>query len=628
MVDSKGITRRQLASVAALAPLAQITGQVTVLQARPFPLKQVRLLDGICFYLMERDRGYLHALDSGRLLHTFRLNAGLASSAEQLGGWERPDIELRGHFTGHYLSACALMYGSARDELLKAKAERMVAELGKCQKALGGEYLSAFPSDFLERLKERLPVWAPWYTLHKIMAGMLEMHIQCGSAQALDILEGMARWTKKWADPLNDAEMARLLEVEYGGMNDVLYHLYSITGKNDYLNLGHRFDHERVFGPLAEGRDELKGLHVNTQIPKIIGAARRYELTGEARYRRIAEFFWSQVVEHRSYCTGGVSNFERWRTEPENLATELSANTQECCCTYNMLKLTRQLFSWKPEASYADYYERAFFNGILGTMNPKDGMTMYYVPLESGYFKVFSLPLSSFWCCTGSGTESFAKLSDSIFFHDDSTLYVNQFIPSRLEWPEKKLFVRQETGFPEQEGTKLIFQSQSSTRLAVKVRVPYWADKGVSAKVNGAPVAAAAKASYLTLERDWKAGDTLEISLPMRLHSQPLPGDPTMQALMYGPLVLAGELGTQGLSRDMQYGDPFNARGGKFLRGDPVPAPELLANGESIEEWVKPVGGQPLTFRTTGQRQNITLSPLNRLFEQRYGVYFRVRKNA
>lgn len=203
--------------------------------------------------------------------------------------------------------------------------------------------------------------------------------------------------------------------------------------------------------PLANGRDELKGLHVNTQIPKILGAAGRYELTGEARYRRIAEFFWRQVVEHRSYCTGGVSNFERWRTDPDKLAAELSPNTQECCCTYNMLKLTRQLFTWSPEARYADYYERAFYNGILGTMNPKDGMTMYYVPLESGYFKVFSLPLNSFWCCTGSGTESFAKLSDSIFFHDDDALYVNLFVPARLDSAEKRLFVRQETAFPEQQ---------------------------------------------------------------------------------------------------------------------------------------------------------------------------------
>ena len=243
--------------------------------------------------------------------------------------------------------------------------------------------------------------------------------------------------------------MARILQVEYGGMNEFLYNLYAVTGNRDHVALAHRFDHARLFDPLAEGRDELKGQHANTQLAKLIGAARRYELTGEERYRRIAEFFWQQVALHRSYCTGGTSNGQRWRTDPDVLASELSATTQECCCTYNMLKLTRHLFSWNPEARYADFYERAFLNGIIGTMNPADGMTTFYVPLESGYWKLFSLPFDSFWCCTGTGVESFAKLGDSIFFHDDDGVYVNLFVPARLHWPEKGVFIRQETRFPD-----------------------------------------------------------------------------------------------------------------------------------------------------------------------------------
>jgi DUF1680 family protein len=418
------------------------------IQARPFPLNGVRLLSGSCYTLQDRNRSYLHTLDPDRLLHTFRLTAGLPSNARQLGGWERPDIELRGHFMGHYLSACALMYGSTGDALLKGKASAVVAELGKCQKANADGWLSAFPRDFMQRLVERLPVWAPFYTLHKILAGLVDMYQHCGDERALTIALGMAAWTKRWADARSDAEMARILEVEYGGMNEVLYNLHALTGEPAHADLAHRFDEARLIDPLVEGRDELQGQHANTQLAKLLGAARRYELTGEERYRRCVEFFWQQVALHRSYCTGGTSNGQRWRTKPGILASELSSTTEECCCTHNMLKLTRHLFGWNPDVRYADFYERAFQNGILGTMNPTDGMTTFYVPLESGYWKLFGLPFDSFWCCTGTGVESFAKLGDSVFFHDERSLYVNLFVPARVQWPEKGLTLRQETRFP------------------------------------------------------------------------------------------------------------------------------------------------------------------------------------
>ena len=289
------------------------------------------------------------------------------------------------------------------------------------------------------------------------MAGLLDMYTLCGNSQALDTVKGMAAWTEKWSDPLTDVHMARILDVKYGGMNDVLRNLYAVTGYENHLKLARRFDHERIFGPLAASRDELRGLHVNTQIPKIIGAARGYELTGEQRFRNIAEFFWHQVTGKRSYCTGGTSNGEGWRSDPGKLSNELSNFTQECCCTYNMLKLTRQLFSWTADPRTADYYERALFNGILGTLNPADGMTMYYVPLASGWWKQFGRPLEAFWCCTGTGVESFSKLGDSIYFHDSGGLYVNLYIASELDWREKNVRVIQETGFPEQAGTSLTF---------------------------------------------------------------------------------------------------------------------------------------------------------------------------
>jgi DUF1680 family protein len=594
-------------------------------KARTFSLRQTRVLDSPLFYFMERNRGYLHSLEEDRLLHNFRRQAGLASSAQPLGGWESPEIELRGHFVGHYLSGCALMSISARDELIKQKANRIVTELGKCQRTNGGGYLSAFPAEFFERLKTGQKVWAPWYTIHKILAGMLDMYVHTGNQQAMDIAQGMANWTKKWVDGVTDAQMAEIQKVEFGGMNEVLYNLYAATGDSVYFELAHRFDHQSFFDPLATGRDELKGLHANTHIPKVIGAARRYELTGDDRYRRIAEFFWRQVTAHRAYCSGGTSNEEGWRTDPDQLASELSATTHECCCTYNLLKLTRHLFSWTADPSGAEYYERALFNGILGTMNPKDGMTMYYVPMASGYWKMFSHPRASFWCCTGTGLESFAKLTDSIYFHDDSGLYVNLFIPSQLEWPEKGLRLRQETRFPEQERTQLIVSTDMPVDLNIRIRVPQWA-AGVSAAVNGEPVASPPPpGNFWAIHRVWKNGDRLDLRTPMTLHVHAMPDDPTLQAFLYGPVVLAGKLGRQGLTYDQMYGNPKDAMNNYYLQGNAVPVPDFRPPSPDPDEWIKPVADQPLTFRTTGQAQNVTLVPLNQLFEERYAIYWRVK---
>jgi len=657
------LSRRQFGAMLAVVPLTagalggerleprggRAVQNPTRIKARPFPLTQVRLLSGIGYTLQDRNRIYLHTLDSDRLLHTFRLTAGLPSNAEQLGGWERPDIELRGHFMGHYLSACAQMYGSTGDELLKSKARAIVAELGKCQKANGGGWLAAFPPELMQRLKERLPVWAPWYTLHKIMAGLLDMHTHCGDEQALDVALGMVDWAKRWADSLGDEEMNRILEVEYGGMNEFLYNLHAVTGDQSHADLARRFDQARIEDPLAEGRDELQGEHANTQLAKLLGVARRYELFGDERDRRIVEFFWQQVALHRSYCTGGTSNQQRWRTGPDILASELGATTQECCCTHNMLKLTRHVFGWNPEAVSADFYERALFNGILGTMNPADAMTTFYIPLESGYWKLFALPFDSFWCCTGTGVESFAKLGDSLFFHDERSLYVNLFVPARVHWPEKGVYVRQETRFPDDDRIHLEFQCETPVELALRVRVPYWATQGITATLNGQPVEASAEpASYWTIERTWKSGDRLEVRLPMSVHAHPMPDDPTLQAFMYGPLVLAGALGNEGLTYEMMYADPVNARRGEGLRGGPVAVPDLVAPSDVPADWIRPAGGPSvdvsgaevvagspidltktaggLAFRITGQDRPLSLVPLNRLFGQRYAVYWRVKR--
>jgi DUF1680 family protein len=588
-------------------------------KVRPFSMKQVRLGRGPCTAAMEADQKYLHSLPPDRLLHTFRINAGIPSSAQPLGGWEAPDCELRGHYAGgHYLSAVALMYASTGDEAVKKNGNVVVAELAKCQKSLNdGGYLSAFPVEFFDRLRNRERVWAPFYTIHKIMAGLLDMYLYTGNEQALEVVEKMAGWTAGYTGSFSYDHMQRILGTEYGGMGEVLSNLYAVTGKEYYLHLAQRFDKKWFFDPLAAHRDELKGLHVNTHIPQVIAATRYYELTGDHYYRDIAQYFWDEVVSERSYCTGGTSNHESWNTDPGKLAKELSTNTTEDCCAYNMMKLTRHLFGWSPEARYMDYYERLMFNHRLGTINPEDGSMMYYLPLASGYWKTFGKPYDSLWCCTGTGSEEYAKLTDTIYFQDDHSLYVNLYIDSNVEWPEKGLSLKQETRFPEQQGTTLVVTAKTPTQLGINLRIPYWAEGG-SVKINGTTLQAfASPSSYLTLNRVWRAGDNIELSLPMELHVDSMPDDKNVQAMMYGPLVLAGRF--DAVSNEMLYGDyePKPA--------DQYKVPEIVADANKPTAWVEPDGNRPLTFRAVGQSQPITMAPLYQIIRDRYAVYWKVK---
>lgn len=583
----------------------------------PFPMKQVRLGDGSCKIAMEADRQYLHSLPPDRLLHTFRVNAGLTSSAQPLGGWEAPDCELRGHYAGgHYLSACALMYASSGDEDLKTNADVVVAELGKCQAALKSGYLSAFPIEFFDRLRERQRVWAPFYTVHKIMAGLLDMYIYTGNEQALDMVQKMAGWTAGYTGSLSYDHMQRVLGTEYGGMGEVLSNLYAVTGKDYTLEVAQRFDKKAFFDPLAAHRDELKGLHVNTHIPQVIAAARYYELTGDKRYRDIAEYFWDEVVSERSYCTGGTSNGEGWNSDPGKLSTELGPSTTECCCAYNMMKLTRHLFGWNPDPRLMDYYERTLFNHRLGTINPGDGTMMYYLPLAAGYWKTFGKPFDSMWCCTGTGSEEYAKLTDTIYFHDDDSLYVNLYIDSQLDWPEKGLRFKQETRFPYEQGSTITISSKNPVQLAINLRVPYWAQGG-SVKINGTALPAfSSPSSYLTLNRVWKTGDKIELSLPMGLHIHAMPDDETIQAAMYGPLVLAGRF--EAVTKEMSYGD-YEPK-----PGDQHKVPDISADPSKPTAWIEPDAKQALTFQAVGQSQPLTLVPLNQVIHERYAVYWKV----
>jgi len=592
--------------------------QATKLKARPFDLKQVELLAGPFKDAMERDRRYLHDLDSDRLLHTWRINAGLPTNAKPLGEWEAPDCKLRGHTLGHYLSACAMMYSSTGDEKLKAKADAIVAELAKCQEAIGPTgYLSAFPESFIELAEQCKKIWAPFYTLHKNFAGLQDMYVHCGNRQALEIAEKMAQWLKKRLAKIDETQMQNMLKkTEQGGINETLANLSALTGNKEYLAMARRFDQKRYVEPLALGADKLKGEHANSFIPNIVGSARLYEMTGNERDKRIAKNFWNLVVSTRMYCTGGTSEHEHWHGANE---LPLSDFTQETCCTYNMLKLTRHLFCWAPTAQYADHYARALWNSILSTPNPQPGMTMYFVPLAPGRWKMYNLPNDSFWCCTGTGLENHAKYGDSIYFHNANRIFVNQFIASEVHWKEKNLKVRQETSFPEQQSTRLIVKTPKPARFSMRIRVPYWITEGFAVKLNGKPLDSFVKAcGYLDINRTWHDGDKVEMALPMALHTHPMPNDETQAAFMYGPFVLAGKLGGRGLSKE---NTQTNRNFYRFEK--PATASPLFGDLKRPAAWIKPVQGEVLTFKTTRQKENYTLVPYHRLFGERYAIYWR-----
>jgi len=599
--------------------------------AETFPLRDVRILEGPFRDALQRDLSYLLRLDPDRLLHTFRLNAGLPTTAKPYGGWEAPGVELRGHSLGHYLTACALMYEATGDERLKARALGLVAELGKVQLALPSRgmnpgYLSAFPEELFDRVEARKGVWAPYYTLHKIMAGLLDVYRVTGDPAALEASKGMAAWVGLRAKGLDDARWQAMLETEFGGMEDVLTELYVTTGDPEHLRLARLFDHRAVFDPLARGEDPLDGLHANTQIPKAIGAALDCEVTGEARYCAVAETFWQRVALHRSYAIGGHSEDEHF-SPVAHLSAHLGESTAETCNTYNMLKLTRRLFLRDADPARIEFYERGLFNHILASQDPATGMVTYYVALKPGAWRSYSTPEDSFWCCVGTGMENPARYGEAIYARQGDALLVNLFLASQLTWRGKGLTLRQETRFPDEDRTRLVLRLEKPVRLPLRLRHPAWVKDGFAVSVNGqAQPVESGPGSYATVEREWRDGDVVEVRLPMSLRFEATADDPARGAFLFGPIVLAADLGAEGLDAKTRYGPSAP----EVRLAALPPAPVLIAASPAVAlARVRPATG-PLTFRTEGLGQpgDVLLRPFFQLADRRYAVYFDVLTEA
>ena len=607
--------------------LADAVKPATEIAAKPFPLSQVRLLDSPFKKAMEVNKAYLLKLDADRMLWPFHDRAGLPTKGKRYGGWERRDCV--GQTSGHYLSACALTYASTGDKEMKKRVDYMVSELAKVQAKHGDGYAGSMRTEVWKKTFSgtiEVHQWGlgggyvPWYVLHKTFAGLIDAYVHAGNRQALEVALKFAAWAKKGTDNLDEEQFQKMLRCECGGMNESLANLYALTGNKDCLALARRFDHKVIIDPLAAKRDELQGKHVNTQIPKIIGAARLYELAGKGRDATIVRYFWDRVVNTRSFAPGGVDLRERF-CAPGTEAPHLAWNTCETCCVYNMLKLARHLFGWRPDAAYMDYYERALYNHILGSQDPDSGGMTYFYSLRPGHFKVYSSPFDSMWCCVGTGMENHSKYGETIYFHNDDTLWVNLFIPSALDWKAKGVKIRQETKFPEEDTTTITVSTKQPKKFSVSIRVPYWVEKGLKVTINGRKQTVNPRPkSYLKLSRTWKDGDTIQVKLPMGLYLYRARDDKTLAVVMYGPLVLAGELGREGMpASDCSRGNTSHA--GNMA----PPVPTLVVDSDDPSAWIKPVEGRPLKFRTSGvgKPKDVSLIPLGRLHHQRYTVYWK-----
>jgi DUF1680 family protein len=596
---------------------------------RPFDLKDVTLGESPFLHAQRKTEAYLLSLDPDRMLHNFRVNAGLRPRAPVYGGWESEpiwaDIHCQGHTLGHYLSACALAYRSTGDVRYRSRIAHIASELAECQAASRSGLICAFPKGaavVTAHLRGEPITGVPWYTLHKVYAGLRDAALLADDATARTVLLRFADWAVVATASLSDAQFETMLETEHGGMSEIFADMYDMTGKAEYRDLAGRFAQKAVLTPLARQRDLLDGQHANTQLPKIIGFQRMWEETGQVEYRTAAQFFWKTVATTRSFATGGHGDNEHFFAPATFADHVFSAKGSETCCQHNMLRLTRALFLHDPRADYADYYERTLYNGILASQDPDTGMATYFQGARPGYMKLYHTPEDSFWCCTGTGMENHVKYRDSIYFHDDDALYVNLFVPSSVRWDAKQATLTQTTAFPDASATRFRWTLQRPAAMRLKLRHPGWSRDAV-VLVNGEEVLRSDRPGrYLDLARTWRDGDQVELRLAMTVAAQRSPAAPDIVAFTYGPLVLAGALGKDGLApgvdiivNERKYGE-YNA--------SPFITPTLAGDAEAIVRTIRPTA-RALEFETAAaDGKPIRMIPYFRIAHERYATYWRL----
>ncbi len=606
-------------------------------EARPLPLSDVRLTGGPLKHAQELDARYLLELKPDQIMYYLRQEAGLKPKASHGDdGWDGPGRNLTGHIAGHYLSAVSYMYAATGDPRFKQRADYMVEQLKEVQDAQGDGYIGALMGTergggtnrlvngkvlFRELARGEIRsggfdlngMWSPWYVEHKIFAGLRDAYRLTGNRSALKVEIKFAGWVGSIVTNLDDAQDQRMLNTEFGGMNEVLADVYADTGDKRWLALSDKFEHRSFVEPLAHREDDLGGKHENMEIPKIIGDLARYLYTGNEIDGSAAKFFWDRVVFHHSFATGGAGHDEYFGPA-DQLNNMVEGRDDESCPVYNMLKLTRTLFAIQPDIKYADFQERAVFNHVLASIDPNDGRTCYMVPVGQGVQHEYQDMFRDFTCCVGTGMEDMGILGDGIYYESGDKLWVNLYTPSRAEWKRNLVNVEMQTDLPDGENATLKLALKSPKTFTLALRRPAWAGDGFAVTINGQPVQGLPQPdSYVELNRTWRNGDTVALVLPKRLHEEPLPDNPRRVALMWGPLVLAGDLG------------PENRRGGYGRRGEqPKDVPVFVAAEEPVADWLKPVSGQPGVFRTAGvgQPTDVMFKPFYQLPERTYGIYW------
>ena len=596
-----------------------------------FPISSVRLGNSQFLKNQQADIHYLLGLDADRLLAPYLKGAGLTPKAENYTNWENTGLD--GHIGGHYLSALSYMYAATGNKEVEARMDYFLSELRRCQEASGDGYLSGVPNPKqiwgeLARgdiransfgLNDR---WVPLYNIHKIYAGLRDAYLIAGRKDAREMLVKLTDWMIQEVSQLTDEQIQQMLISEQGGLNETFADVYAITGDKKYLKLAHQFSDQRMLQPLLKGEDNLTGKHANTQIPKVIGYKRIADLEGLDDWDRAARFFWDVVIGQRSVSIGGNSLREHFNPTDDFSGMLASEQGPESCNTFNMLRLTKMLYQTSADKSYIDYYERALYNHILSIFNPVQGGFVYFTPMRSGHYRVYSQPQTSMWCCVGTGIENPARYGEMIYAYEGSDLLVNLFIPSTLTWND--LTVIQENRFPQEPSTKLTLKLKKARQFALKIRQPRWTEN-MTASVNGSPVSYKVEGGYMVVNRKWQDGDVVSIEIPMHLTAETTPDGKPQYSFLYGPIVLAAKTGTD--RQDGMYAD--DSRGGHIANGPKIPLtqmPALIGSADEILTHLAPVDGKPLNFKLSGVTipsfEGMTLQPFYQLYECRYQIYF------